>query len=96
MESIKLLLSHFIPKGAPLAILILLFFIEIISLLIQPITLSIRLIANILTGHILLTLVLERKFFSLILFPLGLILLELIVRIIQAIVYVLLLMFYRT
>lgn len=86
--------SHLTPSGAPSLLMFFLFIIEVLRLLIQPFTISIRLVANIFTGHVLLTLVLERIFFSLF-FPLFLIFLERIVRIVQAIVFVLLLFFYR-
>lgn len=83
-----------IPRGSPLGLLFLLFLIESISLCIQPLTLSVRLMANIITGHILLGLVLRQKF--MVICGGGLlIVLEVIVRRVQASVYVLLLLFYR-
>jgi len=94
MLILKVLFSHFIPKGAPVFMLLMLFIIELISLLIQPITLSIRLIANIFTGHVLLSLTLERFVFFCLGVPLSLAGLELIVRGVQAVVYILLLLFY--
>ena len=44
-------LSFFVPKGVPAALLLLLVPIEIISYLIRPFSLSIRLFANMLAGH---------------------------------------------
>ena len=44
----------FLPGGAPFALLPLLIGIEIISFLIRPITLAVRLFANMMSGHILL------------------------------------------
>jgi F-type H+-transporting ATPase subunit a len=44
-------LSFFVPKGVPVALLLLLVPIEIISYLIRPFSLSIRLFANMLAGH---------------------------------------------
>ena len=44
-------LSFFVPKGVPAALLLLLVPIEIISYLIRPFCLSIRLFANMLAGH---------------------------------------------
>ena len=41
----------FIPKGVPLAILPLMIFIEVMSYCIRPISLSVRLFANMLAGH---------------------------------------------
>lgn len=49
-------ISHFVPEGSPLGLAILLFLIERISAAIRPITLTVRLVANILAGHLLLTL----------------------------------------
>ena len=47
-------LSLFVPSGAPIVILPLLIVIELISYLIRPITLSVRLFANMMAGHTLL------------------------------------------
>nr|YP_009706305.1 ATP synthase F0 subunit 6 [Semnoderes armiger]AYF57120.1 ATP synthase F0 subunit 6 [Semnoderes armiger] len=50
-------LSHFIPLGVPLILSFFMFFIEVISVLIRPVTLSVRLVANISVGHLLMSLV---------------------------------------
>jgi F-type H+-transporting ATPase subunit a len=47
-------LSFFAPKGVPLWLMPVLVPIEIISYLIRPLTLSVRLFANMLAGHIML------------------------------------------
>jgi F-type H+-transporting ATPase subunit a len=44
-------LSFFVPKGVPAVMLILLVPIEILSYLIRPVSLSIRLFANMMAGH---------------------------------------------
>ena len=44
-------LSFFVPKGVPLALLLLLVPIEVISYFVRPFSLSIRLFANMLAGH---------------------------------------------
>jgi F-type H+-transporting ATPase subunit a len=44
-------LSFFVPKGVPIALLILLVPIEVISYFVRPFSLSIRLFANMLAGH---------------------------------------------
>lgn len=49
-------ISHLIPEGSPLGLSFFLFLIEVVSNFIRPVTLSIRLVANILAGHLLLTL----------------------------------------
>jgi F-type H+-transporting ATPase subunit a len=43
--------SFFVPKGVPAALLPLLVVIEVISYLIRPVSLSVRLFANMLAGH---------------------------------------------
>ncbi len=47
-------LSFFAPKGVPILLMFILVPIELISYLIRPLTLSIRLFANMLAGHIML------------------------------------------
>ena len=44
-------LSLFVPSGVPIALLPLLVVIELISYLVRPITLSVRLFANMMAGH---------------------------------------------
>lgn len=52
----KFYLSHIIPEGRPIILSVILFIIEIVRNIIRPITLFIRLISNILSGHILIIL----------------------------------------
>jgi F-type H+-transporting ATPase subunit a len=47
---------HLIPEGSPIVLAFVLFLIEIVRNLIRPITLIIRLVANILAGHLLIIL----------------------------------------
>nr|WAO28620.1 ATP synthase F0 subunit 6 [Ibidoecus plataleae] len=49
-------LGHFVPSGAPLVLAPFLFFIELISFFIRPISLSVRLMANMMAGHFLIIL----------------------------------------
>ncbi len=49
--------TYFIPKGAPLWMLPLMIPIEIVSYLIRPITLSVRLFANMVAGHVMLAVI---------------------------------------
>jgi len=82
--------SFFAPKGMPAALLLLLVPIEIISYLIRPLTLSIRLFANMMAGHTMLVIfagfVVAMGLFGIL--PLALniffILLELLVAVLQA------------
>lgn len=55
--SISLFLGHIVPSGAPQAILFILVAIELIRNLIRPITLAVRLSANMLAGHMLIAVV---------------------------------------
>lgn len=50
-------LAHLVPLGTPYALVPLIVIIEIIRNLIRPLTLSVRLAANIVAGHLLLTLI---------------------------------------
>ena len=47
-------LTYFVPKGAPMWMMPLMIPIEIMSYLIRPITLSVRLFANMVAGHVML------------------------------------------
>jgi F-type H+-transporting ATPase subunit a len=49
-------LAHLVPIGTPAALIPFIVIIEIIRNIIRPITLSVRLAANIIAGHLLLTL----------------------------------------
>jgi F-type H+-transporting ATPase subunit a len=88
--------SFFAPKGMPLPLQLLLVPIEIISYLIRPLTLSIRLFANMMAGHTMLVIfagfVVALGVFGIL--PLALnvffILLELLVAVLQAYVFTIL------
>nr|YP_009253510.1 ATP synthase F0 subunit 6 [Achatinella mustelina]ANC62885.1 ATP synthase F0 subunit 6 [Achatinella mustelina] len=55
--SLRKSLAHLAPTGSPLILLPLLILIETVSILIRPLTLTVRLVANISAGHIILTLI---------------------------------------
>ncbi len=88
--------TFFAPRGMPLALQVLLVPIEIISYLIRPMTLSIRLFANMMAGHTMLVIfagfVVAMGIFGFL--PLALnvffILLELLVAVLQAYVFTIL------
>lgn len=97
----KKFISHLIPIGTPIFLRIFIVFIETIRNIIRPVTLSIRLTANIITGHLLLILLRNifldiSNFFIPIRFILilFLIFLELAVSFIQAYVFIMLSILY--
>ena len=94
----KFCLAHLIPRGTPAPLLVFMFCIEILSRVIRPLTLSVRLIANMIAGHLLFSLLRTGLFlncFSITVYIalavlFTLILLELSVSFIQAYVFSLL------
>lgn len=88
-KNFKGFFSHLIPEGTPLPLVSLLFIIELVSSLIRPLTLTVRLVANILAGHLLIRLLssLVLKFQLTGLLYLGLNLVEMFVALIQAYIF---------
>lgn len=92
----EFMLAHLIPIGTPLILQPFIVLIELIRNIIRPLTLRIRLIANIIAGHLLLTLlgILSNQgigvLFIVILGIIIILLLELGVALIQAYVFTLL------
>merc|ERR1711993_120711 len=94
ISCINFFLSHLVPLGTPVALIPLIVVIEIVRRLIRPITLSVRLAANIVAGHLLIALIRGPlsavRFFRFFLILGGLLLLtllELAVSFIQAYVF---------
>lgn len=56
MRNIKAFLSHLTPRGTPIALISFIVLIETVRNIIRPLTLAVRLMANIVAGHLLLTL----------------------------------------
>nr|YP_010143398.1 ATP synthase F0 subunit 6 [Euphaedusa planostriata]QQL04605.1 ATP synthase F0 subunit 6 [Euphaedusa planostriata] len=54
--SFKKSAAHLVPSGAPIILIPFLIIIETISILIRPLTLTVRLVANISAGHIIMSL----------------------------------------
>nr|AQQ72862.1 ATP synthase subunit 6 [Leipothrix sp. 1 XFX-2017] len=63
LKNSKMFVSHMIPEGCPKPLVAFLFLIEMVSNMIRPVTLSVRLVANILAGHILMILLAKLVFF---------------------------------
>nr|YP_010704691.1 ATP synthase F0 subunit 6 [Monacha cartusiana]URP31102.1 ATP synthase F0 subunit 6 [Monacha cartusiana] len=95
--------AHLAPSGAPLGLLPFLVIIETISLLIRPLTLTVRLMANISAGHIVLGLVANTlstilgslAFLPMFFLIIGYMLFEFFVSMIQAYIFTLLIMLYQ-
>uniref|UniRef100_UPI0030FF0F88 ATP synthase subunit 6 n=1 Tax=Amblyomma calabyi TaxID=3065602 RepID=UPI0030FF0F88 len=93
------LFSHLVPMGSPIMLSFFMVIIETVSNLIRPITLSIRLTANMISGHLLIHLLSSMMmkisfFFFLMLIMMILLILETAVAIIQSIVFVILISLY--
>lgn len=89
-------LPHLVPSGRPLILSQFIVLIESIRQVIRPLTLSVRLIANMTAGHLIIILCSGSFFFlSFVTFPLFLLLvLEFMVALIQAYVFIILLSIY--
>lgn len=94
------MLIHLLPQGTPLILIFFIVFIEILSNLIRSLTLSIRLTANIIAGHLLLVLLgrfipnIFILYLIVLLIQLMLLILEMAVSIIQSYVFVILIILY--
>jgi len=94
LKNLNSFLRHLVPRGTPYVLIPFMVIIEIIRISIRPLTLSVRLAANIIAGHILIVLVrrpltsVRWIIFPLILISLGLLVtLEVAVSIIQSYVF---------
>lgn len=89
-HNIKGFLAHLIPEGGPLVLSPALFLIELVRNTIRPLTLRVRLVANILAGHLLLILLSKVVFSNPLSFTLylGLNSVEIFVALIQSYIFV--------
>jgi F-type H+-transporting ATPase subunit a len=102
MNNSKSIMAHLVPIGTPFLLINFMVLIEVVSNVIRPLTLSVRLCANMVAGHLLLRLL--RNFslngFNHILYSfLGLIILgvlEMAVALIQGYVFITLVSLYST
>lgn len=89
IKNLKGFFSHLIPEGTPLPLTCLLFLIELVRNIIRPLTLTVRLVANILAGHLLMRLLSSLVFvFNISGFLyVGLNIVEMFVAVIQAYIF---------
>jgi len=89
-------LRHLVPTGTPIVLIRFIVFIETLRIFIRPITLRVRLAANITAGHLLLSLISWRdRLYALnFIAQLLIFILEIIVSIIQSYVFTILLILY--
>lgn len=92
----KKIVSHLVPKGTPGYLGWFIALVEGLRILIRPVTLTIRLGTNILTGHLLLILVSDLRFLLGRLGSLVLFILELLVGLVQGYVLTVLIVLYTT
>lgn len=98
----KIIIAHTLPTGTPIALINFIIIIEIVSNIIRPITLSVRLCANIVAGHLLINLLRNFRILSIsniiVSIPILIILitLETGVALIQAYVFIILISLYKT
>nr|YP_001023665.1 ATP synthase F0 subunit 6 [Hexamermis agrotis]YP_001023666.1 ATP synthase F0 subunit 6 [Hexamermis agrotis]YP_001023667.1 ATP synthase F0 subunit 6 [Hexamermis agrotis]ABM79866.1 ATP synthase F0 subunit 6 [Hexamermis agrotis]ABM79867.1 ATP synthase F0 subunit 6 [Hexamermis agrotis]ABM79868.1 ATP synthase F0 subunit 6 [Hexamermis agrotis] len=94
-KDLKFWMSHMLPYGSPIFLWPFLTILEIISQLIRPVTLSLRLTCNLMAGHVMLSLITSVKYFGLMLM-LIILFFEMCVALIQSIVFNLLLESYKS
>uniref|UniRef100_UPI0030FEC581 ATP synthase subunit 6 n=1 Tax=Echinolaelaps fukienensis TaxID=2902762 RepID=UPI0030FEC581 len=100
MNNMNKMFAHLVPLGSPIYLASFMVLIETVSNIIRPITLSVRLAANMIAGHLLLTLLSNLMEMNLLLFPMVmpfivcLMMLEMAVSLIQSYVFITLLSLY--
>nr|YP_007026937.1 ATP synthase F0 subunit 6 [Nuttalliella namaqua]AFV32082.1 ATP synthase F0 subunit 6 [Nuttalliella namaqua] len=101
MKKSMMMMAHLVPMGSPLILSFFMVIIETVSNLIRPLTLSIRLTANMISGHLLLSLLssaMNNNEMMLMMMPMLMILLmlETAVAIIQSYVFSMLMTLYMS
>lgn len=96
LNNIKYFIRHCIPQGTPIPLVLFLFIIELIRQIIRPLTLTVRLVANILAGHLLMILLSKLSLYSIfIIIPYILLnTVEILVSLIQAYIMITIIMLY--
>nr|QKZ95163.1 ATP synthase F0 subunit 6 [Habrobracon hebetor] len=100
LKNTKFMFAHLVPQGTPFILMFFMVLIELLSNLIRPLTLAVRLTANMIAGHLLLTLLgmftpnFLNFYLIILLCQLLLLILEIAVSLIQAYVFVILMTLY--
>nr|WQF69070.1 ATP synthase F0 subunit 6 [Amblyomma nodosum] len=99
LNKFNLIMSHMVPMGSPMSLSFFMVLIETVSNLIRPITLSIRLTANMISGHLLIHLLSSMMmeihyFFLMLMLMIMLLILETAVAFIQSFVFLILISLY--
>nr|AHX97838.1 ATP synthase F0 subunit 6 [Afrocampsis griseosetosus] len=99
IKNIQFMFIHLVPNGTPFSLMFFMVFIETLSNIIRPITLSIRLTANMIAGHLLLILLSSHipgvvTYLFILIIQLLLLMLEVFVSMIQAYVFTVLMLLY--
>nr|APU89545.1 ATP synthase subunit 6 [Porcellio dilatatus petiti] len=103
VKNLSWMLAHLMPQGTPLALMPFMVVIESVSSMIRPLTLAVRLMANMIAGHLLLTLIsssaqvlMAGSLVCIGVFQILLVVLEVAVAAIQAYVFVVLSVLYAS
>nr|APF47488.1 ATP synthase FO subunit 6 [Choeras grammatitergitus] len=100
IENMFFMFVHLVPLGTPFVLMFFMVLIELLSNFIRPLTLCVRLVANMVAGHLLLTLLANfmsnflMYYLFILVIQLMLLFLEMIVSLIQSYVFVILLILY--
>nr|AHA52455.1 ATP synthase F0 subunit 6 [Acanthormius sp. QL-2013] len=100
VKNTEFMLIHLVPQGTPFFLMFFMVLIELLSNLIRPMTLAVRLTANMIAGHLLLTLLasfIPDEFYLyliILILQLMLLLLEVAVSFIQSYVFIILMILY--
>nr|WHU54552.1 ATP synthase F0 subunit 6 [Chelonus munakatae] len=100
LKNLYFMLVHMVPMGTPFVLMMFMVLIELLSNMIRPITLSIRLMANMVAGHLLMTLLsnflstLIIMYLFVFFIQILLLMLEMMVSLIQSYVFIILLILY--
>nr|YP_008999753.1 ATP synthase F0 subunit 6 [Rhipicephalus geigyi]AGH19758.1 ATP synthase subunit 6 [Rhipicephalus geigyi] len=100
IQKFNMMMAHLVPMGSPMMLSFFMVIIETVSNLIRPITLSVRLTANMISGHLLIHLLSSISIYSKLMFMMSipimmtLLILETAVAFIQAFVFAILISLY--